>query len=105
MDFFGIGPGEVLLIIIVALIFVGPSKITEVAKTLGRTVRAIKKAGSELTASVTREIDDNEKTTSSKPSEGENKATSEKIPPAPEQTATGSSDNKPNKSGGLTPTP
>jgi len=36
MDFFGIGPWEILLIIIVALIVVGPGKIPEIARTSPR---------------------------------------------------------------------
>ena len=60
MDFLGIGPWEILLILILALILVGPGKITEVAKTMGRTIRAIKKASSDLTATVTRELEEKE---------------------------------------------
>jgi Tat protein translocase TatB subunit len=57
MDFLGIGPWELLLVLILALIFLGPGKITEIARTLGRTVRAIRKASSDLTATVTRELE------------------------------------------------
>ena len=49
MDFFGIGPMELLLIIILGLIVFGPGKIPEVARQLGRTVREFKKASSSLT--------------------------------------------------------
>ena len=64
MDFFGIGTGEILLILILALIILGPGKIPEIARTLGRTIRAIKKASSDLSTTVTRELE----TTQSKPS-------------------------------------
>ena len=64
MGFLGIGTGEILLILILALIILGPGKIPEIARTLGRTIRAIKKASSDLTATVTRELE----TTQSKPS-------------------------------------
>ena len=57
MDFFGIGPWEILLIIIVALIVVGPGKIPEIARTLGKTIRAVRKASAELTTAVTRELE------------------------------------------------
>ena len=57
MDFFGIGPWEILLILILALILVGPGKITEIARNLGRTIRAVKKASSDLTASFTKELE------------------------------------------------
>ncbi|HET6478307.1 MAG TPA: TatA/E family twin arginine-targeting protein translocase [Dehalococcoidales bacterium] len=57
MDFFGIGLGEVLLILIVALIIWGPKRLPEIARTLGKTVRTLKKATSDLTSQVTRELD------------------------------------------------
>ena len=57
MDFLGIGPGELILILILALIFLGPGKIVDFARTLGKWVRAIKRAGNDFTAAVTREIE------------------------------------------------
>ena len=57
MDFLGIGAGEILLILVLALILLGPGKITDVARTLGKTMRAIKKASTDLTATVTRELE------------------------------------------------
>ncbi len=57
MDFFGIGPWEILLILIVALMVVGPKKLPEIARTLGKTMRAIKKASGDFTTAVTREIE------------------------------------------------
>ena len=61
MDFFGIGFGEVLLILIVALIIWGPKRLPEIARTLGKTVRALRKATYDLTSAVTKEIDIQEK--------------------------------------------
>lgn len=57
MDFFGIGPGEILLILVVVLIIFGPRKIPEIARGLGKTLYAFKKASSELGTAVTREIE------------------------------------------------
>ena len=57
MGFLGIGPWEILLIIILALIVLGPSKLTDFARTLGKVVRAIRKYSSDLTTAVTRELD------------------------------------------------
>ena len=48
MDFFGIGFGEVLLILMLALIIWGPRRLPEIARTLGRTVRALRKATQRL---------------------------------------------------------
>ncbi|MFP4499062.1 MAG: twin-arginine translocase TatA/TatE family subunit [Vulcanimicrobiota bacterium] len=39
-----IGPGELLLIFIVILIFFGPNKLPELAKTIGNGLRELKKA-------------------------------------------------------------
>lgn len=61
MDFFGIGFGEVLLILIVALIIWGPRRLPEIARTLGKTARALRKATYDLTSAVTKEIDIQEK--------------------------------------------
>ncbi len=61
MDFFGMGMGEILLILVVALIIWGPEKIPEIARTLGRTVRTLKKASFDLTTAVTKELNTEEK--------------------------------------------
>jgi len=57
MDFFGIGLGEVLLILILALIIWGPKRLPEIARILGRTVHVLRKATNDFTSQVTREID------------------------------------------------
>jgi len=54
MDFFGIGFGEILLILVVILIVVGPTKIAGVAKDLGKIVNNLRKASSEVKAQLSR---------------------------------------------------
>ncbi len=72
MDFLGMGIGEILLILIVALIIWGPRRIPEIARTLGRIMHTLKKASLDLTAEVTKEIEGKEK---DQPSQsGENKS-------------------------------
>ena len=66
MDFFGIGTGEILLVLVVALIIWGPGRIADIARTLGRMVRTLKKASFDLTAEMTKEIDREEKDLKSK---------------------------------------
>ena len=61
MGFFDIGPLELLLILAVALIIWGPAKIPDIARTLGKTVRAFKKATFDLTTVMTKEISLEEK--------------------------------------------
>ena len=57
MDFFGIGFGEVLLVLIVALIIWGPKRLPGIARMLGKTMHNLKKATNDLASQVTREID------------------------------------------------
>ena len=57
MDIFGIGIWEVLIILIVALIVVGPGRVAEIGMKLGKMARALKKASFDLTAQVTKELD------------------------------------------------
>ena len=68
MGFLDMGPLEILLILIVALIIWGPGKIPEIARTLGKTARAFKKATFDITTAVTKEIDIEEKARPSQPS-------------------------------------
>jgi len=61
MEFFGMGFGEILLVLIIALIIFGPGKIPEVARTLGRTIRSLKKLTSDFTQTMTDELKIEEK--------------------------------------------
>ncbi|MDP3879005.1 MAG: twin-arginine translocase TatA/TatE family subunit [Dehalococcoidales bacterium] len=61
MGFLDMGPMEILLILIVALIIWGPDKLPELARTVGKTLRTFRKATSDLTSVVTRELDLEEK--------------------------------------------
>jgi Tat protein translocase TatB subunit len=45
---FGIGAPELILIIVVALIFLGPEKLPETARTIGKTYRDFKRSLDEL---------------------------------------------------------
>jgi len=45
---FGIGMPELLLILAIALVVIGPKKLPDLAKSLGRTMREFKKATSEF---------------------------------------------------------
>ena len=58
MDFFGIGFGEILLVIVVALVIFGPGKLPEISRTIGRVSRNLKKATSDFTTALDREADD-----------------------------------------------
>ena len=65
MDFFGIGSGEILLVLIVALIIFGPGRIVEISQRLGKMMHTLRKASFDLTSQVSRELDIEEKNHSS----------------------------------------
>ncbi len=69
MGFFDIGLLELLLILVIALIVFGPGRLPEIARTLGRMVRNLKKMTSDLTTEVTKEIDRGKKDNLSQPRE------------------------------------
>ncbi len=56
MDFFGIGLGEIILILIVALIVFGPGRLPEIARSIGRFTSNIKRMSSDLSSTVTKEL-------------------------------------------------
>ena len=64
MGFLDIGLGEILLILVMAIIIFGPGKIPEIARTMGRVARNLKKATSDLTTTITKELDMEEKSRS-----------------------------------------
>jgi len=43
---FGVGPSELIIILILALIIFGPGKLPEVGKAIGRSIREFKAASS-----------------------------------------------------------
>ena len=45
---FGLGAGEILLILLFALIFIGPKKLPELARGLGKGIREFQKAKDDL---------------------------------------------------------
>lgn len=55
---FGLGAGELFLILVLALIFIGPKKLPELAKGLGKGLREFNKAKNELVNSMNSDSDD-----------------------------------------------
>jgi Tat protein translocase TatB subunit len=60
MNILGIGPAELLLIFIIALIVFGPGKLPELARTLGKAMRELRRMSLEVTAEFTKELQDME---------------------------------------------
>ncbi len=61
MNFFDMGIGEILLILVVALIIWGPGKIPEIARMLGRIVGTLRKTSFDLTTQIRKELEAEEK--------------------------------------------
>jgi sec-independent protein translocase protein TatB len=63
MNFFGVGPAELIVILVVALIFVGPERLPRLAADLARTIREIRKYTGSLAAEFNEVIKDFENET------------------------------------------
>lgn len=56
MDFLGIGPLELLLIALILMVVLGPERMPNLARRLGRAVRAFRGASTDLTREIEREV-------------------------------------------------
>ncbi|MCJ7521923.1 MAG: twin-arginine translocase TatA/TatE family subunit [Dehalococcoidia bacterium] len=61
MEFFGMGPLEIVIILIVGLIAVGPGKLPQLARNLAKGISAFRKATMDLTTEVSKEFESLEK--------------------------------------------
>jgi len=55
---FNIGTPELVVIIVIALIFLGPQQLPELAKSLGKFMREVKKATNEVNRTIQREANE-----------------------------------------------
>ncbi len=74
---FGIGTSEILIILLIALLVLGPNEIPKLAKTLGRGMRELERAKNELKDSIQFEIDEKETRESKAPEKTENEESAE----------------------------
>ena len=54
---FGLGMGEIVIIAIVALLFLGPERLPAAAKSIGKTIRDLRRQTRELTSTLEKESD------------------------------------------------
>jgi sec-independent protein translocase protein TatB len=63
MEFMGVGPAELLVILVVALVFVGPERLPRLAADIARTIREIRKYTGSIAAEFGEVVKDFEKDT------------------------------------------
>ena len=75
---FGLGVTEILLILVVALLVLGPKRLPEAARSLGRSMAEFRRASSEIRSSLNLEAPDPEPPAARRPeAEPETKPTPE----------------------------
>jgi sec-independent protein translocase protein TatA len=57
MNFFNMGPGELIFILVLALLIFGPRRLPELARDLGKAVRSFQQASQQLTGELTKEME------------------------------------------------
>src|SRR5690606_24678861 len=58
MNFFGMGPMEILVIMVIALMIFGPGKLPEIAQGIGKDIREFRAATSDLTGEFQRTLNE-----------------------------------------------
>ncbi len=58
MDLLGVGTAEVLMVLLVAILVIGPGRIVEFARKAGKIMHTLKKATTDLTSTVTKELEE-----------------------------------------------
>lgn len=58
---FGLGPMEIMVILVVALIFIGPQKLPEIAKSLGKSMRDLQRSANDFQRDIVSEVDRDQK--------------------------------------------
>ena len=58
MNILGVGPAELLLIFLIALIVFGPGRLPELARMLGSALRQLRRMSAEVTAEFAKELRD-----------------------------------------------
>jgi sec-independent protein translocase protein TatA len=54
----GIGPMEIFVVLIIALVIFGPQKLPEMGRSLGKAIREFKSVGSEIQDEITKVTDE-----------------------------------------------
>jgi len=86
MNFLGMGPMELMLILVLALIIFGPGKLPEIAGQVGKVVRDFRRTTSELSSEFSRtlSLEIEERRTPDAPAAAPAEAYAAPAPPVPE---------------------
>lgn len=79
---FGLGAGELLLIFVIAILFLGPKKIPELAKGLGQAMREFQKARDEMMTEINKAPPADSQTTAEVAKKADVEVTAIKVEPA-----------------------
>lgn len=82
---FGIGTTEILVILVVALLVLGPKKLPEIARSLGKTLAEFRRVSTDVKRTIEMEVDREEETRAKKNIKKEMAAKASKVSPAPEE--------------------
>lgn len=58
MDFAGVGFSEIVVILVIAMLAVGPRRLPEIARKMGQMANKFRMTAAELTRSVTAEVEE-----------------------------------------------
>ena len=58
MEFMGVGPTELLVVMVLALLVLGPQRLTQFARSAGRLVRQMREMGGEFSRALMDEAED-----------------------------------------------
>ncbi len=56
-----IGPMELIIILVIALVVFGPKRLPDMGRSLGKAIREFRNAGKEIQSDIVESIDENER--------------------------------------------
>ena len=83
---FNIGPAELIVIFLVALLVVGPRRLPQLGKTIGKSLRELRRASEDFKQSMQFGVDEDD--LPEEEPDGQGPATAATTPPDPDDTAT-----------------